>query len=434
MTPLSIGIAGILLMFTLMMMRMQIGFAMAVVGFAGFAILTDPGAAFSMLGMTAYQTAASYALTVIPLFLLMAQFASQSGMGSDLYQSLYRWLGHLRGGLAMATVCACAGFAAISGSSLATAATLGMVALPEMKRFQYNDALATGCVAAGGTLGILIPPSTIMVIYGILTEQSIATLFIAGIIPGILLTLLFLVTIYVTAGRNDGTAPRAESFSIREKLVSLKGTAGIALTILLVIGGLYTGWFTPTEAAAAGAIIVFVIVVISRRATMDSIRASLRETALTTAMIFTILIGANIFNYFMTVSGLPAGFSEYVAGLGLNRHLVMILICLVYIILGCLMEGIAIMFLTIPIIYPLVIGMGFDPVWFGIVITILIEMGLITPPVGMNVFVISGIAKDVPMGTVFRGILPFFFAMLACLVILLLFPQLALFLPSTMSG
>lgn len=434
MTPLAIGIAGILLMFILMMMRMQIGFAMAVVGFAGFAILTSPGAAFSMLGMTAYQTAASYALTVIPLFLLMAQFAGQSGMGSDLYHSLHRWLGRFRGGLAMATVCACAGFAAISGSSLATAATLGMVALPEMKRYRYDDALATGCVAAGGTLGVLIPPSTIMVIYGILTEQSIATLFIAGIIPGVILTSLFLVTIYITAVRNRALPPPAESFSMKEKLVSLKGTAGIALTFLLVIGGLYTGWFTPTEAAAAGALIVFVIVVISRRATMDSIIASFRETALTTAMIFTILIGANVFNYFMTVSGLPAGFSEHVAGLGMDRHLVMILICLVYMILGCLMEGMAIMFLTIPIIYPLVVGMGFDPVWFGIVITILIEMGLITPPVGMNVFVISGIARDVPMGTVFRGILPFLFAMLACLALLLLFPQLALFLPSTMSG
>lgn len=434
MTPLTIGIVGILVMFILMLMRMQIGIAMALVGFSGFMMLTSPQAAFSMLGMSAYQTAASYALTVIPLFMLMAQLASQSGMGFDLYQSLYRWIGNLPGGLAMATVCACAGFAAISGSSLATAATLGMVALPEMKRYGYDDALATGCVAAGGTLGILIPPSTIMIIYGILTEQSIGTLFIAGIIPGIVLMALFLVTILVMTVRNPAIAPPGRSFSIKEKIVSLKGTAGIVITLFLVIGGLYRGWFTPTEAAAAGAFIVFIIIALKRKATVGNIMAALKETATTTAMIFTILIGASIFNYFMTVSGLPAGFSEYVTGLGMNRHAVMILICLLYIILGCLMEGMAIMFLTIPIIFPLVVSMGFDPVWFGVLITVLIEMGLITPPVGVNVFVISGIAADVPMSRVFRGILPFFAAMLVCLVLLLLFPRLALFLPSTMSG
>jgi C4-dicarboxylate transporter, DctM subunit len=434
MTPLEIGIAGILVMFILMLIRMQIGIAMAVVGFTGFAILTSPGAAFSMLGLSAYQTAASYALTVIPLFLLMAQFAGQSGMGFDLYQSLYRWVGSLPGGLAMATVCACAGFAAISGSSLATAATLGMVALPEMKRYRYDDALATGCVAAGGTLGILIPPSTVMVIYGILTEQSIGSLFIAGIIPGIVLMALFIITIMAMTIRNPALAPPGRSFSMKEKLASLRGTAGIVITFFLVIGGLYLGWFTPTEAAAAGAFIVFIIIVLKRRATMTNIIASLKETALTSAMVFTILIGANIFNYFMTVSGLPASFSEYVAALGMNRHLVMILICVLYIILGCLMEGLAIMFLTIPIIYPLVVGMGFDPIWFGVLITVLIEMGLITPPVGINVFVISGIAGDVPMSTVFRGIFPFFVAMLLCLILLLIFPNLALFLPSTMSG
>lgn len=434
MTPLTIGIVGILVMFIFMLMRMQIGIAMALVGFSGFMMLTSPQAAFSMLGMSAYQTAASYALTVIPLFMLMAQLASQSGMGFDLYQSLYRWIGNLPGGLAMATVCACAGFAAISGSSLATAATLGMVALPEMKRYGYDDALATGCVAAGGTLGILIPPSTIMIIYGILTEQSIGTLFIAGIIPGIVLMALFLVTILVMTVRNPAIAPPGRSFSIKEKIVSLKGTAGIVITLFLVIGGLYRGWFTPTEAAAAGAFIVFIIIALKRKATVGNIMAALKETATTTAMIFTILIGASIFNYFMTVSGLPAGFSEYVTGLGMNRHAVMILICLLYIILGCLMEGMAIMFLTIPIIFPLVVSMGFDPVWFGVLITVLIEMGLITPPVGVNVFVISGIAADVPMSRVFRGILPFFAAMLVCLVLLLLFPRLALFLPSTMSG
>jgi C4-dicarboxylate transporter, DctM subunit len=434
MDPVMTGIIGLIAMVCLILFRVPIGCAMAIVGLIGFALLSSTGSAFAMLGMVAYQTASSYTLTVIPLFFLMGQMASLSGMGVALYQTVYRWIGFLPGGLAMATVCACAGFAAVSGSSLATAATVGVVALPEMKRFKYDDALATGCVAAGGTLGILIPPSTVMLVYGILTEQPIGTLFIAGIIPGLILTGLFLITIFILTRKKPELAPPGPKFSFKERLLSLKDTWSVLTTFLLVIGGLYGGWFTPTEAAAIGAFIVLVIIIVKRRLTKKLLTGSLTETALATAMVFTILIGANIFGYFMTLSELPARFSGWVVATGMNRHLVMIVICLVYIFLGCIMEGFAIMFLTLPIIYPVVVNMGFDPIWFGVLLTLLIEMGLITPPVGMNVYVISGVARDVPMATIFRGIFPFFIAMIVCMALLLLFPGLALFLPATMNG
>jgi tripartite ATP-independent transporter DctM subunit len=432
MDPIIIGISGILLMLVLLLLRMNIGFTMGIVGFAGFALLTSFGAGISMIGMVTYKTGASYTLTVIPLFILMGLFSNFSRMGYDLYQTVYRWIGFLPGGLAMATVVACAGFAAISGSSLATAAIMGMVALPEMKRFNYDSALATGCVAAGGTLGILIPPSTIMIIYGILTEQPIGALFIAGILPGILLTLLFLLTIYLLTRRNPLLAPAGPRFPWKERFLALKNTGSVIFLFALVIGGLYTGWFSPTEAAGVGAFGAFAIAAIKGRLTGNNLLSSLRETALTTAMVFTILIGANILGYFMTVSQIPESLCGWIVSLGLNRYMVMSIICIIYIILGCLMEGMAIMVLTLPVVFPLVLQMGFDPIWFGVMVTLFIEMGLITPPVGVNVFVISGIAKDIPMYTIFRGIVPFFFAMVICMIILIIFPQIALFLPQTM--
>ena len=433
MEPLTIGLAGFFCMVLLMVLRMPIGFSLAVVGFLGFSWLAGFPAGFSMLALAVYKTGASYALMVIPLFILMGQFANHSRMGYDLYQAVYRWIGFLPGGLAMASIGACAGFAAISGSSMATAATLGTVALPEMKRFKYDDALATGCVAAGGTLGILIPPSTVMIIYGILTEQPIGVLFIAGIIPGLILSGFFMITIFLMTWRNPALGPPGPRFTFKEKVASLKDTWGILSLFLLIIGGLYAGWFTPTEAAGVGAAGAFAITLIKRRLTRQSMADVLTETTLTTGMIFTILIGAGIFSYFLTVSQMTDQLSGWVAGLGLNRYAVMLLICLVYILLGCLMDGLAIMVLTLPIVFPLVMDLGFDPIWFGVVMTVLLEMGLITPPVGMNVFVISGIARNVPMYTIFRGIWPFFAAMLICLLLLVAFPQIALYLPETMA-
>lgn len=432
MDPIIIGLAGILLMLLFMLLRMNIGFAMGIVGFAGFAILTSFGAGISMIGMVAYKTGTSYTLIVIPLFILMGLFSSSAGIGYDLYQAVYRWIGFLPGGLAMATVVACAGFAAISGSSLATAAIMGMVALPEMKRFNYDSAFATGCVAAGGTLGILIPPSTIMIIYGILTEQPIGTLFIAGILPGILLTSLFLLTIFLLTKKNPLLAPAGLSFPWKVKFAALKDTGAVMFLFILVIGGLYTGWFSPTEAAGVGAFGALVIAAVKRRLNRRNLFSVLQETALTTAMVFTILIGANILGFFMTVSQIPESLSGLIVSMELNRYAVISVISVVYVILGCLMEGMAIMVLTLPVVFPLIIKLGFDPIWFGVIVTLFIEMGLITPPVGVNVFVISGIAPEVPMYTIFRGIVPFFAAMVICLIILIIFPQIALFLPQTM--
>lgn len=432
MSPVTVGIIGIFFLFLLLALRMQIGFSMALVGFLGFTVLCSLEASFSIMGMVAFKTGTAYSLTVIPLFILMGQFANHSRMGMEIYETVYRWLGFLPGGLAMATTGACAGFAAISGSSLATAATMGMVALPEMKRFKYDDSLATGCIAAGGTLGILIPPSTVLIIYGILTEQPIATLFIAGVLPGLLLSGLFLATIYAMTKYKPSLGPPGPRFTMKEKIYSLKGTWSLLALFLLVIGGLYTGWFTPTEAAGVGAFGAFFITIIKGRLNRDNLRESLTETVKTTAMVFVILIGANIFGYFLTVSQIPDQLSTWIGELGLNRYVVMSMLIFAFIILGCFMEGLAIMVLTIPIVYPMVMEMGFDPIWFGIIITLTMEMSLITPPVGINVFIISGVAKDVPMYTIFRGILPFWFAMLACIILLLIFPHIALFLPTSM--
>ena len=432
MSPVTVGIIGIFFLFLLLALRMQIGFSMALVGFLGFTVLCSLEASFSILGMVAFKTGTAYSLTVIPLFILMGQFANHSRMGMEIYETVYRWLGFLPGGLAMATTGACAGFAAISGSSLATAATMGMVALPEMKRFKYDDSLATGCIAAGGTLGILIPPSTVLIIYGILTEQPIATLFIAGVLPGLLLSGLFIATIYAMTKYKPSLGPPGPRFTMKEKIYSLKGTWSLLALFLLVIGGLYTGWFTPTEAAGVGAFGAFFITIIKGRLNRDNLRESLTETVKTTAMVFVILIGANIFGYFLTISQIPDQLSTWIGELGLNRYVVMSMLIFAFIILGCFMEGLAIMVLTIPIVYPMVMEMGFDPIWFGIIITLTMEMSLITPPVGINVFIISGVAKDVPMYTIFRGILPFWFAMLACIILLVIFPHIALFLPTSM--
>ncbi|MGD9077406.1 MAG: TRAP transporter large permease, partial [Desulfobacteraceae bacterium] len=431
MSPVTIGIIGIFFLFLLLALRMQIGFSMAVVGFLGYALLGSLKPSFTVLGFEPFKIGVQYSLTVIPLFILMGQFANYSKMGSEIYQTVYRWVGFLPGGLSMATVVACGGFAAISGSSLAAAATMGMVALPEMKRFKYDDALATGCIAAGGTLGILIPPSTVMIIYAILTELPIETLFIAGILPGVLLCGLFVLTVYIQARVKPALGPPGPKFTMKERVYSLKDTWSILLLFFIVIGGLYTGWFTPTEAAGVGAFGALVITLVKRRLTWSNLTDSLAQTTRTTAMVFLILIGAHIFGYFLTLSEIPEQLSILATEAGLNRYVILSIIILMYIVLGCFMEGLAIMVLTIPIIYPMVLDMGFDPIWFGVMITLVMEMSLITPPVGINVFIISGISKDVPMYTIFRGILPFWFAILACIIILMIFPQIALLLPNT---
>ena len=434
MSPEVIGLLGLLALFILLAMRMQIGFAMALVGFVGFIILNNFQAAMGVLGLEPFKITADYTLSVIPLFLLMGEFANESRMGAELYDMLYKWIGFLPGGLAMATVGACAFFAAITGSSLATAAMFGMIAYPEMRKLNYAETLATGCIAAGGTLGILIPPSSVLIIYGILTEQSIARLFIAGMLPGILLALIFMGTIFVITKRRPELGAPGPRFTVKEKVTSLKATWGIILLFILVIGGLYTGWFTPTEAAGVGAFGAFVLALLKRSMGWKTLVASLKGTVRSTAFIFGILIGAMVFQYFMTLSQIPEKLASWIVMIGVGRYVVVSAIILAFMVMGCFMEGLSIMFLAVPIVYPIVIRMGFDPIWFGVIITLTMEMSLITPPVGVNVFVLHGVVKDVPMYTIFRGILPFWIAMIICIVILIIFPQIALFLPNTMMG
>ncbi|MFP3912076.1 MAG: TRAP transporter large permease [Desulfobacteraceae bacterium] len=432
MSPELIGILGIVVMFVLLALGMYIGMAMALVGFLGLCVIVGWDSGLSILGITPLAEGSSYTLSVIPLFVLMGQFAFISGISTDIYKTVYAWMGRFRGGLAMATICACAGFAAVCGSSLATGATMGMVAIPEMDKYKYNQRLSTGCVAAGGTLGILIPPSIGFVIYGILTHESIGRLFMAGIIPGILLAALFILTIYIQCRINPEMGPRGESTPWRVKIKSLSGTWGILSLIFLVMGGLYFGVVTPTEAAGVGAFGSFVIALFKRKLNLEGLMQCLLETGKTTAMIFLIIIGANMFSSFLGLAKIPMGLAEFIAGLDLPKTVILIAILLIYILMGCVMDCYAIMILTVPIIFPVIEALQFDPIWFGVLMVIVLEVGLITPPVGLNVFVLKAAARNVPLTVIFRGILPFLAAAFLVLVILMIFPEIATFLPSRM--
>ena len=432
MSPEITGILGILLMFLLLALRMYIGMAMALVGFLGLWFLIGFDAGISILGITPLAEGSSYTLSVIPLFVLMGQFAFVSGISTDIYKTVYTWMGHLRGGLAMATVLACAGFAAICGSSLATGATMGMVAIPEMKKYGYDNRLSTGSVAAGGTLGILIPPSIGFVIYGILTEVSIGKLFMAGFIPGILLATLFTITVYIQCALNHKMGPRGQKASWQAKIRALGGTWGMLLLFIIVIGGIYMGVFTPTEAAGIGAFGAFLISVFKGKMNWNRLVECLMESGKTTAMIFLIIIGANIFSTFLGLARLPMGLADFITGLALPKMVILSGIIIIFVILGCVMDCYAIMILTVPIIFPVIEAMQFDPIWFGVLMVIVLEIGLITPPVGLNVFVLKGAAPDVPLTVIFRGIWPFLLTALVAIILLIIFPQIALFLPSLM--
>lgn len=430
MTPLTVGIIGMVIMFILLFSRMPIGFVMGLVGFTGFAYLGGWQAAWGILGQVPYRTFADYGLSVIPLFILMGSFCFYSGMSKNLYKTAHDILGSLRGGLAMSTVVACAAFAAVSGSSVATAATMGTVALPEMKRYKYNDRLATGSIAAGGTMGILIPPSVIFIIYGILTEQSIGKLFAAGLFPGILEAVFYMITIYILCKRNPLMGPSGPQNSILHKVTALKGSWEVLLLFVLVIGGIYIGVFSPTEAAGVGAFIALISGLIRRNIGWKGIKDSLVETGTTTAMMFTIVLGAMILGYFLAVSRLPYEFSTIIGSLPVNRYIILITIIIFYVFLGCVMDALAMILLTVPIFYPLILSLGFDPLWFGVVIVRMVEIGMITPPVGMNVYVIKGVAKDVPMEEIFKGIIPFLIADFLHVTLLILVPQISTWLPS----
>ena len=431
MTDLTIGMICFAVLFLLIFWGMHIGFAMALIGFVGFAILGGVKASVSMLGLVPYSTISSYTFSVLPLFLLMGEFASISGLMRDTYFAVYAWLGRVPGGLAMATIGGCAGFGAVSGSSIAGASTMCRIALSEMRAYHYDDKLSTGTIAAGGTLAILIPPSLIFIIYGLIAEQSVGKLFLAGILPGILLSVMFMMTIYIIARMNPHMAPPGPAFGWKERLAATRAALGLLLLFVIVMGGIWVGIFTPTEAAAVGAFGSFVFVLTRKMLNKQRLVSSLTGTISTTGMAFGILIGAMIFNNFVAISGLPTALASFVTSISIPPIGVLLCILCVYFILGCLMDTMAMILLTMPIFVPVILALGYDPIWFGVVLTVMCEFGLITPPIGVTVFIVSGIA-NVPMYDVFKGISPFLISLLVFLAILILFPQLALVLPNTM--
>jgi tripartite ATP-independent transporter DctM subunit len=428
-----VGIIGIGVLIILIFARMHIGISMALVGFLGFAYIIGWAPALGLLKTVPYSTLSNQNLSVIPLFILMGAFAFSAGISEDLYSTVHKWLGHFRGGLAMATVAACACFAAISGSSLATAATLGKVAMPEMRKYNYDPALATGSIAAGGSIGILIPPSVILIIYGIITEQSIGKLFLAGVIPGLLEAVFYIITIMIITRINPLLGPPGPRATRSERVMSLFKVWEVVLLFVVVIGGIYIGVFTPTEAAGVGAFGTFCFTVLRKKLTWETFSTSLLQTAKTTGMLFMVVMGAMILGYFFSVSRLPFELATWVGGLEVNRYVVLLMILATVGLLGCLMDSMAIVLLTVPVFYPMIQHLGFNPIWFGILVVRVTEMGLITPPVGLNVYIIHGITGE-RMGTIFRGVIPFIIADICEIMLLLAIPEITLFLPNLMSG
>ncbi len=432
MSPTLVGILGLAGLFLLIFLRVPIGIALAIAGALGYWALSGLDPTLALLGSVPFEIAYNYDLSIIALFVLMGNLAMVSGMSRDLYAMARSLVGHWPGGLASATVVGCAGFAAVSGSSLASAVTMGRVALPEMRRHHYHPRLATGCVAAGGTLGILIPPSTGFIIYALLTEESIGQLFLAGVLPGILLTGLFMATIAILTRLNPAIGPKADRLSWGERLRSVGRSFSLIGIVFAVLGGIYLGVFTPVEAAAIGAFLTLVLTVVRRRLTLETLKFCILETVKTFAFVYLIVIGAFLFNPFLAVTQIPANLAAAMPGLDLPPVAILIVIVIGYIILGTFLEGLAMMVLTLPIVFPLIKDMGYDPIWFGALLVVILEMSLISPPLGLNVFVVKGIAEGVPMGEIFRGIIPFWGAMLICAALLIAFPEIALFLPETM--
>ena len=431
-TRTDVGVLGIVLLMILLFTGMIIGPVMALIGYLGFAYLVNPEASLAVLGTSPYTSASNQAMSTIPLFMLMGMLCFHSEISTDIYDTLRHWIGKLPGGLAMSTVGGCAGFAAVSGSSLATAVTMGTIALPEMRRYKYSDALACGAIASGGTIGILIPPSFAFIIYASLTEESIGRLFIAGIIPGIMQAVLYMATIYLICRVRPEMGPPGPSYTWREKIVSLKGTWGIILLFGLVIGGIYAGAFTPTEAAGVGCFGAYLIGMFKRKLTWEKIWEALSDAGKNTAMLMLMLIGAEIFGYFLTRSNIPFQLAEFVVGLDVPSVVTMWAILGVYVILGCVMPIIPAILLTVPIFFPIVTGLGYSPIWFGVLVVTMAEMGQITPPVGINAFVLAGVAKDVSLATIFRGIFPFIFTDIVRIALTFFIPAISLWLPSLM--
>ena len=433
MDPVIAGVIGTVLVFILLFLGMPIAFALMFVGFAGISYLASIEAALPVAARTVYEVSAYYPYTVIPLFIVMGGFAGSSGMTKDLYSTFDKWFRKLPGGLGIATIGACAGFAAVSGSSVATAATMGTVALPEMKRFNYHPRLATGTVAAGGTLGFLIPPSIGFIVYGMLTEQSIGKLLVAGMIPGLILATAYMAIVVVWVKLNPSVAPVSpEAVSWREKFSTLLGVWEPLAIFLVVMGGIYGGLFTPTEAGAMGATVLFLVAIIKRKLNRQNLVEALLEAVRISVMVLFLVAGANVFSYFLALSTIPMKVATWAAALEVSPYLIHTIIIIIYLFLGCFLDAISMMVLTLPVIYPVILALGFNPIWFGVIAVLMMEAGLITPPMGLNIFTVAGVAKDVPIETIFRGVAPFLLSIFAIVILITIFPQLALFLPNMM--
>jgi C4-dicarboxylate transporter, DctM subunit len=436
MNPTLLGIIGIVVMILVFMTRMPVAYVMTLMGFLGFGTVVSFHGALNLVAKDFYEVFSNYDLTTIPLFILMGQLAFSSGISRRLYDSAYKFLGAIRGGLAIATVSACTAFGAVCGSSAATAATMATVGMPEMRRFNYADELSAGSVASGGGLGMIMPPSVVLIIYGILTEQSIGKLFVAGIVPAILVTILFIITIMIWCALRPEQGPKGERSSWKVRFKSLFDLGETLAVFLLVMSGLFFGLFTPTEAAAVGVFGVVLVSLIRRQLTWRSFVDALYETLRTSCMVMVLVAGAVVFGNFMAVTRIPFNIASWIGGFDLPAVIVLAMVVMVYFIGGCFMDSLALVMLTVPIFFPLVQHLGYDPIWFGIIIVMVTEMGVITPPVGINVYVVYGVARSLPGGikleTIFKGIFPFMIAVLVGVVIMMIFPELILFLPNMM--
>ncbi len=429
MSPIEIGILGIVFLILLFVSSVPVAFSMGIMGFLGFSFLVSSSAGFEMIAIDLTETFSSYNLTVIPMFVLMGCLAFRMGMSRRIFDASYVILGSVRGGLALASILGSAAFAAICGSTNATAAAMGSVALPQMKRYNYDDSLAAGCVASSGTLGILIPPSALLIIYGIIAEQSIGKLFIAGIVPGLILAFAFIVTVSIICWRRPMLGPPGPSTTFVKKVKTMPALIEVAILFVLVLGGLMTGWFSATQAGGAGAAAVAILGAVQRKLTWQGLINAAKDTLLITCMVMFVVFGAIVFGRFMAVTKIPFALSGWIGGLALPPAVIIFLIILLHLIGGCFMDGLAMIMLTVPILLPTVIALGYDPIWFGIIITLIVEMGAITPPVGINVYVIKGIAPDIPLQKIFKGIFPFLCALIAVSFLLTLFPEIVTFLP-----
>jgi C4-dicarboxylate transporter, DctM subunit len=431
-SPDAVAVLGFVVLFALMLLRVPVGMAMGLVGVTGYAYLSGGAPALKLVGQTSMRTVTSYQFGVIPMFLLMGAFVSHSGISRELFRAANTFVGHRRGGLGLATIVSCGGFAAISGSSVATAATFSAVAYPEMRRYGYPQSFATGVIAAGGTLGAMLPPSTVLAVYALITQQDVGKLFQAGILPGLLAMTMYMLTIAVIVRVRPNYLPTVPKASWEDRLAGIRDVWAPLLLFVLVIGGLYGGVFTPTEAGGMGAGGAFILGTLRGRLGKAEIRASLLQATRTAAAVFTVLIGALLFGYFLTITQVPQKVTVFLTGLGVGTYGVLALIMLMYLVLGCLMDALAMIILTVPIIFPVVTALGFDPIWFGIIIVMTVELGLIHPPVGMIVFVIKSVIDEVTFSSIFKGVLPFIATDILRLIILITFPIIALWLPSHM--